>query len=139
MDMTDLYQEKILAFARAARASTRLTHPLVSAEVKNPTCGDLVHVDLAINEDGIITAIGTQTQGCALCEAGTGLLIALAKDRPHQDIPKITAQLTAWLKKEDNALITEDQSAFIPVRDFTSRHQCVTLSFQAASKALQQL
>ena len=66
-------------------------------------------------------------------------LLALAKDRPHQDIPKITAQLTAWLKKEDDTLITDDQNAFIPVRDFTSRHQCVTLSFHAASKALQQL
>ena len=136
MDMTDLYQEKILAFARNARASTVLSSPMASAEIKNPACGDLVRVDLNFNDDGIITAIGTHSKGCALCEAGTGLLLAVAKGRHRDDILPMAEQLTAWLAHDHENLLTKDQSAFTPAREFTARHQCITLSFEAAAKAI---
>ena len=136
MDMTDLYQEKILAFARAARASTRLTSPMASAEVKNPSCGDLVSIDLNYDENGIITHIGAHAEGCALCEAGTGFLLTLAIGSATKDIHTMSDQLTSWLKKEHDHLLADDQHALSPVRDFTSRHHCVSLSFEAAAKAI---
>ena len=136
MDMTDLYQEKILAFARATRASTLLPSPMATAEIKNPACGDLVRVDLNFNDNGIITAIGAHSEGCALCEAGTGLLLSLAEGRHSDDILPMALQLRTWLAHEHENLLTADQDAFTPAREFTARHQCITLSFEAAAKAI---
>ena len=138
MDMNDLYQEKILAFARIARASTRLTMPMATAEIKNPSCGDLVCVDLNYDEEDIITAIGAHIEGCALCEAGAGFMLTMAQGRHRHDISPMADQLASWLKHAHDNLLTEDQQAFTPARDFSSRHQCVTLPFDAAVKALSQ-
>ena len=47
--LEDLYQSKILEFARMARGINLLTDPTVSFTSKNPVCGDEVTIDLIIN------------------------------------------------------------------------------------------
>jgi len=72
--LEDLYQSKILEFARMARGINLLTDPNVSFTSKNPVCGDEVTIDLIINKDNIISHYGHKVRGCALCEASSGLL-----------------------------------------------------------------
>ena len=43
--LEDLYQSKILEFARIARDISLLTDPNVSFTSKNPVCGDEVTID----------------------------------------------------------------------------------------------
>ena len=78
MNLEQLYQEKILAFARLARQSTPLENAAFSATVKNPTCGDRVRVDLDLDPDNRITRLAVAADGCALCEAASGLLLTTA-------------------------------------------------------------
>ena len=133
--MEQIYQDRILAFARAARDATPLENATHRASVSNPTCGDRVDISLIVEGDRI-RAVSAAVRGCALCEAGAGLLMGSLDDMPLQTLDDMRADLTAWLGGEDNADINGDVAVFEPVRAIRNRHKCVTLAFEAGVKAL---
>ena len=103
--------------------------------MSNPTCGDRVDIRLKI-ENGTVIAASAAIRGCALCEAGAGLLTHIAPQRRQQDLEQMRDALAAWLSGADDADILEEMGAFAPVRDIKNRHKCVTLAFEASVKAL---
>ena len=133
--MEQIYQDRILAFARAARDATPLENATHRASVSNPTCGDRVDISLIVEGDRI-RAVSAAVRGCALCEAGAGLLMGSLDDMPLQTLDDMRADLTAWLGGEDKADINGDVAVFDPVRAIRNRHKCVTLAFEAGVKAL---
>lgn len=133
--MEQIYQDRILAFARAARDATPLENATHRASVSNPTCGDRVDISLIVEGDRI-RAVSAAVRGCALCEAGAGLLMGSLDDMPLQTLDDMRADLTAWLGGEDMADINGDVAVFEPVRAIRNRHKCVTLAFEAGVKAL---
>jgi len=135
MDTEKLYQEKILAFARAARQHGLLEDADHSATVSNPTCGDRVRLDLKIAPDNKITAVGAKADGCALCEASTGLAISTLIGRDAAELSILAETIEAWLAGKGDTPDLEDCGAFTPVKDYSSRHSCVCLPFRAAAKA----
>ncbi|GIS10866.1 MAG: hypothetical protein CM15mP115_00170 [Alphaproteobacteria bacterium] len=86
--MDQLYQERILAFARATRGMEPLDDHTHEASVSNPTCGDRVDIRLKI-ENGTVIAASAAIRGCALCEAGAGLLTQIAPQRRQQDLEQM--------------------------------------------------
>ena len=133
--MEQIYQDHILAFARVARDATPLENATHRASVSNPTCGDRVDISLIVEGDRI-RAVSAAVRGCALCEAGAGLLMGSLDDMPLQTLDDMRADLTAWLGGEDKADINGDVAVFEPVRAIRNRHKCVTLAFEAGVKAL---
>ena len=133
--MEQIYQDRILVFARAARDATPLENATHRASVSNPTCGDRVDISLIVEGDRI-RAVSAAVRGCALCEAGAGLLMGSLDDMPLQTLDDMRAGLTAWLGGEDKADINGDVAVFEPVRAIRNRHKCVTLAFEAGVKAL---
>ena len=75
-------------------------------------------------------------RGCALCEAGAGLLMDIAPQLGRRQLEQLRDELGAWLAGNDDADIREEMGAFAPVRDIKNRHKCVTLAFEAGVKAL---
>lgn len=133
--MEQIYQDRILVFARAARDATPLENATHRASVSNPTCGDRVDISLIVEGDRI-RGVSAAVRGCALCEAGAGLLMGSLDDMPLQTLDDMRADLTAWLGGEDKADINGDVAVFEPVRAIRNRHKCVTLAFEAGVKAL---
>ena len=128
--MDELYQKQILELARQARNSADIAHPTHHAKVNNPTCGDSVSIAAVLSGDDIYQ-LQIDVEGCALCEAGAGLLVQLAS---HSS----ASEVSAWHKKLDDFLqndATEDVPAelvpFTPIRLVKNRHKCVKLSFVA--------
>ena len=91
--MDTLYQDKILALAKIARASTPLPHVDLTATLNNPVCGDRVTLSVALS-GVVITDVFVAVKGCALCEAGAGLLASVlsSEQKPsyalHSKTPK---------------------------------------------------
>lgn len=135
MNTSQLYHEKILAYARASRTKEMPENAQYVGSKKNPTCGDQVKVALTLDDAGYILDIGAQVDGCALCEAGAGLLMEIAPGKHHHEFPEIASQIATWLARGHDTLTAPNQETFTPVRDFTSRHDCVCLPFQAVVKA----
>jgi nitrogen fixation NifU-like protein len=89
-------------------------------------------------KDGAINNIGIKVRGCALCEAGAGLVLAQFEGMKQETARQMTAQFTRWIRKEQDEAPNDDMAKFMPVRDIRNRHKCVLLAFDAAMQALDQ-
>mgnify|MGYP001160852047 FL=1 len=133
--LEDLYQSKILEFARMARDINLLTDPNVSFTSKNPVCGDEVTIDLIINKDNIISHYGHKVRGCALCEASTGLLSKNVIGLNFKNSFILKKNLSFWLNEKLDKFTFSEIENFSPVKKFKNRYKCVLLSFDALQGA----
>ena len=133
--MDALYQKQILKFAQQSRTSKFDSSAPLQARYNNPTCGDRVDISFSCT-DGTIHDIGVTVCGCALSEAGAGLLLKQFEGSSVADARKMTADFSDWITKHSNHAPNEDMSQFMPVREIRNRHKCVLLAFDAAVKAL---
>ncbi|MDA9194000.1 iron-sulfur cluster assembly scaffold protein [Alphaproteobacteria bacterium] len=135
--MDALYQKQILELAKQSRTRELDINAPLQASCDNTTCGDRVDISFAL-KDGAINNIGIKVRGCALCEAGAGLVLAKFEGMKQDTARQMTAQFTRWIGKEQDQVPNDDMAKFLPVRDIRNRHKCVLLAFQAAMKALGQ-
>ena len=133
--MDALYQKQILELAKQSRTRELDINAPLQASCDNTTCGDRVDISFAL-KDGAINNIGIKVRGCALCEAGAGLLLAQFEGMKQDTARQMTAQFTRWIGKEQDQVPNDGMAKFLPVRDIRNRHKCVLLAFQAAMKAL---
>ena len=135
MDADSLYQEQILALARLARTKPRLEAPSHTGEARNPVCGDRVVVDIEAGRDGRIAAMGARIDGCALCEAATGLMLQELEGRKLEGTGDLQRAIARWLEGGQPETVVDGQESFTPVKAFPSRHRCITLPFEALAVA----
>lgn len=131
-----LYQQSILALARAADGAGRLDRPDGTATVDNPVCGDRVTMDLTV-DGAAVTAIRHKVRGCVLCQATAAVIGRRAPGRPADDLRALADGFDAMIR--DGGPAPEawpELAAFEPVRAVRSRHECVLLPFAALAEAL---
>ena len=131
--MDELYQSQILALARVARSGEEIAHPTHHAVVKNTSCGDEIALQICLEADQV-TALHVTVSGCALCEAGAGLLSQQAPLARLSDIARLTSELEAFLASTGDVGTEDALVPFTPVRAVKNRHKCVTLAFKAFEK-----
>ena len=129
-----LYQEQIIALARQSKQRLGLDNPELTARVDNPLCGDRVTIDLSL-EDERINDIGVKVRACALCEAASEVLSTHASKLSSSDIQKVETELRDYLSGNKANPPWAQLSVFEPVKEVTSRHECVLLPFIAAKNA----
>ena len=128
--MHALYQEKLLAWARTARASDAPDKNGLYIAKRNPVCGDEVRLSLTLTQDKI-SHIGMDVRGCALCEAGAGLFGHLVQGADISHLNQLSDDIAAFLADKQAAPIDPALSCLTPVKAVSNRHKCVTLSFEA--------
>ena len=133
--MTDqLYQDRIVALAKAKTGAGKLASPTKSARRDNPLCGDRVVVDVKL-DNGKIAEIAHQVRGCLLCQASASALASVAVGRNAAGIEKVRLDAERAIGREEGEA-AEPFAAFAPVRSHKSRHECVLLPFEALQSAL---
>ena len=137
MNTLSIYQEKILKLAAENKKSRPIDDYNCSFIMKNPMCGDEVQVRVhLINEK--INNISAIVRGCALCEASAGLVVQLFKNNsiPHNDFMK---DFLIWLNntgQEINSPLPKELEIFLPIKEISNRHTCITMPFEATIKSL---
>jgi nitrogen fixation NifU-like protein len=130
--MTDeLYQERIVALAKARTGAGKLASPTRSARRDNPLCGDRVIIDVRL-DNGRIAEIAHQVRGCLLCQASASALASIA-------IGKDKAGIAAARQDAERAVGKAQGTPgepFAAVRDHKSRQECVLLPFEALADAM---
>ncbi|MBT6304928.1 MAG: iron-sulfur cluster assembly scaffold protein [Rhodospirillaceae bacterium] len=129
-----LYQEQIITLARQSKQRAALTNPELTAKVDNPLCGDRVTIDLVLKKS-IIENIGVTVRGCALCEAASEVLAINASQQTFSAIQDAETALRNYLSRNSDNPPWAQLSVFEPVKEVTSRHECVLLPFVAIRKA----
>ena len=131
-----LYNRDILRLAASIPHQRRLERPQASAEKNSPVCGSRVVVDVAMDEEGKVAALGQEVRACALGQASAALMGAHAVGRYPDEIADARDRLRDYL-----AGTREDPGdwpgllIFADARRFSARHPSILLAFEAAAEA----
>jgi nitrogen fixation NifU-like protein len=127
----DLYQQAIVALARDKSQAGALDNAAASITRDNPLCGDRVSLMANFAADGTVSEIRHKTRGCLLCEAGAAFVAAHAAGIDSSDAEKKAAEIRSYLAGQASEAPWNGATAFAPVREKKSRHDCVILAFDA--------
>jgi nitrogen fixation NifU-like protein len=130
-----LYQDRIVALAKAKTGAGKLLAPTKTARRDNPLCGDRVIIDVTLDDTGHIAEIAHQVRGCLLCQASASALASIAVGRDKAGIAAIRHDADRALGREDGEA-GEPFAAFAPVKSHKSRQECVLLPIEALADAL---
>ena len=134
--MAALYNRDILRLAASIPHHRRLAAPQASVEKSSPTCGSRVAIDLVLDGEGRIAALGQEVRACALGQAAASLMGAHALGRTQAELDATRAALADYLagRREDPGG-WPGLDIFAPARPFTARHPSILLAFEAAAEA----
>jgi NifU-like protein involved in Fe-S cluster formation len=134
----DLYTPEISALAIGNPFPDRLVDATGTAERRSPICGSRVTVDVRLDEQDRVAAVGTQVRACLLGQASSTLLAQHVVGRSVEELNAARDALTAWLAGEGDTPLWPGISVFTPGLKLTARHPSIRLAFEAAAEAAAQ-
>jgi nitrogen fixation NifU-like protein len=87
--MDDFYKENILDHYRHPRHAGTLEQPTHSHQEHNPLCGDIIRLDLYVNEENIIDQVAFSGRGCAISQASASMLTEMIAGKSLEEAKKI--------------------------------------------------
>lgn len=136
-----LYRKEILRLAADAHGADRLENPSVSGSAHNPTCGDKVTIDLAVDETGRVTAVAQEAKACVLTQASASILGDRLKGASREDVEALVNAVVSMLAT--NGAVPpppfEPYAAFLGAVTHRNRHRCVLLPIEAVLDAFDNL
>ena len=134
-----LYSRDILRLASAIPNLGRLSAPQGSAERTSKLCGSRVVVDVALDGEGRIAALGQEVKACALGQASAALMASKAVGRTEEDLAEARDSLAAYLSGAcDEPGDWPGLAVFAAARAFPARHGAILLPFEAAAAAVRE-
>ena len=87
--MDDFYRENILDHYRHPRNAGALENATHSHEEDNPLCGDVIRIDLHVNDDNVIDEVAFKGKGCAISQASASMLTEMIKGKTLDEAKQI--------------------------------------------------
>ena len=136
MELDDLYRDVILDHNRRPRNFGGLEPADASVEGFNPMCGDHLTLRLKLN-DGTISDIRFEGQGCAISTASASLMTEAVKGKSRTDALALFDRIHSLLTDDD---APSDElgklAALSGVREFPARVKCASLCWHTLAAAL---
>jgi len=132
-----LYSPELLGLA-ASLAQFPLTADLpLTADARSRSCGSVIAIGLALDDDGRIIRSGMKVSACAIGQASAALLAQGAAGMTPEKVETTADGLVAWLAGE-GAIPTgwPGLAPLAPARDHPGRHGALLLPWKAACEAL---
>ena len=152
--LEDLYREIILDHYRSPRNRGELPSPPARrTEGFNPLCGDEIILYLDVDDDGLITDIKIDGQGCSISQSSASMMSAAIKGKTVEQARELTATFKSMMSihehdiggdgSEADAEPVEfgdedlgDLEALRGVVKFPVRIKCATLGWNTLTQAL---
>ncbi|MBY8821220.1 iron-sulfur cluster assembly scaffold protein [Sphingomonas colocasiae] len=131
-----LYNTAILKLAATIPHHARLPAPQGSSEKRSPVCGSRVTVDVMLDADGRVAALGQEVRACALGQASASLMGAGAIGKTRAELEAARDALADFLAgKRENPGDWPGLEIFLPARPHAARHPSIRLAFEAVAEA----
>lgn len=118
--MNNIYREQLMEHYKNPRNFGTINSPTVKETKNNPFCGDVIEMQLKI-EDGIIKEAAFSGSACAVSIASASML---------------TEEITGKTVDEANKVTKEELLEMVGVELTTSRVKCAVLALEALNLAL---
>ena len=146
VSLDDIYRDRvILDHCRNPRNRRTLEAPDFSCDAINPFCGDEIHIQIKLGDNGRIKEVGCQSEGCAINEAAGSLLSQSIHGLTMDEAGNLSSKFVTMMKKKssdpvsnhgDEIIKMSELSALYQVREFPVRIKCVLLAWTALDKGL---
>jgi nitrogen fixation NifU-like protein len=138
VDLESLYQEIILDHYKHPRGRVLLDDPAGESHQVNPTCGDEVTVQVALDADGHLL-VGYQGQGCSISQASTSVMSEMVTGADPADADAVRRAFVELMHSKGAAEPDEDVLgdgvAFVGVAKYPARIKCALLPWMALQDA----
>jgi NifU-like protein involved in Fe-S cluster formation len=138
MEFSDLYSNRILEIAGAARQMPRLDHPDATARKVSRICGSAVEIDLKL-DNGRVAAYGATVNACALGQTSAAIVAEQIIGSTPEELRALRDRMAAMLRADGPPPNGQwdDLKYLEPVRAFPARHASTLLVFDAVVEALE--
>ena len=137
-DLRDLYQEVVFDHNRNPRNFRKMEDADRTVEGHNPLCGDRITLYLKF-DDGRITDVSFQGQGCAISTASASLMTEIVKGKTLEEAEHLFEAFHQIVTGRDDDLKLEELgklAVLAGVRQYPSRIKCATLPWHSLEAAL---
>lgn len=140
LQLDDLYREVVLDHYRRPRGRQPLSHPSRHVEGLNPSCGDQIHVALAVEGDQV-KELQVECHGCSISVASGSMMAEMVPGQDVTDVRRLIEAVKGMMqgKEPDPALDLGDVEALEGVRKFPVRVKCALLAWTTLEEALQEI
>jgi nitrogen fixation NifU-like protein len=90
--MEDFYRENILDHYRNPRNKGRLENPTYMHEEHNPLCGDVIRIDLHVNDDDVVDRVRFEGKGCAISQASASMLMEMVEGKTLDEVKRLSKE-----------------------------------------------
>jgi NifU-like protein involved in Fe-S cluster formation len=134
-----LYNAEILRLATSIPHQARLADPQATVERRSPVCGSRVTVDVRLDAEGRVAALGQEVRACALGQASAALMAGHAIGHDATELAAARDALTDFLAGErEDPGDWPGLEIFGPARPHRARHPSIRLAFEAVAEAAEQ-
>jgi len=135
--LDQLYRAVILDHSQHPRRRGELDKATTQIELKNPTCGDVIQVQLEI-ENNKITDVRFDGSGCTISMASASMMTDAIVGKSLDEALALSKEFSGLVQGEDPEHEDDlgDAMMLSGVAKFPARIKCATLSWKALEKAL---
>ncbi|WP_143462247.1 Fe-S cluster assembly sulfur transfer protein SufU [Levilactobacillus enshiensis] len=138
--LNSLYREVILDHADHPHHKHALAESTNTITLKNPTCGDVINLEIKLTPDDKIADIGFTGDGCTISQSSASMMSDAVMGKSKEEALKMAKTFSdmAIGKEHPQADLDELQDAAIlsNIMQFPARIKCATLSWWALQRAL---
>lgn len=137
-----LFQELILEHYRKPRNRGAIPDADATVHMKNPTCGDEIHLGLKLDSDGRISDVKFLGEGCSISQASASMMTSLLVGKTPSEMHELGARFAAMMHGDDAAARDRalgDTRALAGVAKFPVRVKCALLGWDAVAEALKKV
>lgn len=139
-ELDELYREVIIDHYRNPRNRRQIEDADIRCEGSNPFCGDGVIIQLKLDDQGRVSDVAHQGQGCSVSQASASILTDMLKGKTPKEgeaISRSFHQMMLGSKLSDEAIkALGNLEAFQGVRKFPIRIKCALLAWDALESGL---
>lgn len=136
-NLDQLYRSVIMDHYKNPRNKGVLEENNVTIDMNNPTCGDVIHLTLKV-EDGIVRDAKFEGEGCSISMASASMMTQIIKNKDVDTAVKYAHIFSDMMlgKEIDDSVDLGDIEALSGVAKFPARIKCATLAWKAMEKGV---
>jgi nitrogen fixation NifU-like protein len=137
MALEDLYKEVILDHYKNPRNKRPMPNAELTCSRNNPLCGDEISVSAHV-EDGRVTDLAFQGQGCSISQSSASMLTEAVKGKSLEDAGTLASDFRGMMagEVEPNEDEFGDLVALKGVVKYPIRIKCAVLAWDVLQEAL---
>lgn len=136
--LQNLYRQVILDHSSHPHNYGTLENSSYHVELNNPTCGDVIHLELQMLDD-TIQEVAFSGHGCSISTASASMMTEVVKGKTVEEATALANTFSLLVQGKDVESIEKlgDAQILSGVSKFPARIKCATLSWNALKKALE--